>query len=127
MLGAVLLGGAVGGLARWGLADGLGAGADAGAWPWGTLVANVLGALLLGAVAASLSHHPDRLRLRGAMLLGPGLCGALTTFSALQLEVVRLLRDGRAATAAAYLLVTLAAGLAALAAGDRLVRHRAAA
>lgn len=125
MFGAVLLGGAVGGLARWGLADGLGAGGHAGAWPWGTLVANVVGALLLGAVAASLSGHPDRLRLRGAMLLGPGLCGALTTFSALQLEVVRLLRDGHAPTALAYLLVTLAAGLAAVAAGDRLVRRRA--
>lgn len=119
---AVACGGAIGGLARWGLAEGLGAGAQDGAWPWGTLVANIAGALVLGAVAARLLHadpaHPRRrLGVRGGALLGPGFCGALTTFSTLQLEVVRLVRDGEAALGIAYLAVTLAAGLAMARAG----------
>lgn len=110
MLLAVFLGGAVGGLARWGLSDWLGAGAEGGAWPWGTLVANTLGALLLGAAVV----HLLPARPRAHALLGPGLCGALTTFSTLQLEVVRLLRDGHAPTALGYLAVTLVAGLGAV-------------
>jgi CrcB protein len=120
LLLAVFVGGAAGGLARWGLSDWLGAGAHAGAWPWGTFVANVAGALLLGAVAASLMHHPDRRHLRAGDLLGPGLCGALTTFSTLQVEVVRLADDGHVGTAVGYLVATVAAGLAAVRIGEAL-------
>ncbi len=118
MLLAVFLGGAVGGLARWGLSDWLGAGAGGGDWPWGTLVANTLGAFVLGAVVVHLRAPRPRVHA----LLGPGLCGALTTFSGLQLEVVRLLRDGHASTALAYLAVTLVTGLAAVRLGAAAVR-----
>lgn len=120
MLLAVFVGGAAGGLARWGLSDWLGAGAHAGEWPWGTFVANVVGALVLGAVAASLLHHPDRRHLRAGDLLGPGLCGALTTFSSLQIEVVRLVDDGHVVTGVGYLVATIAAGLVAVRLGEAL-------
>jgi CrcB protein len=102
---AVALGGAAGALARVALAEALPP--EPGGWPWATLAANVAGTLLLAWLVRAGA------RGRGRLLLGPGLCGALTTFSALQLELVALLRDGALATAAGYAPVTLAAGLAA--------------
>ncbi|MTD45377.1 fluoride efflux transporter CrcB [Conexibacter sp. W3-3-2] len=121
MLLAVFLGGALGGLARWGLADGLGAGAHDGAWPTGTMVANLLGALVLGIVAARLLRHPDPSprRARAGALLGPGLCGALTTFSTLQVEAVRLIDTGHPGTALAYMAVTITGGFALVRVGLR--------
>ncbi len=102
---AVAAGGAVGALARAGLAEAL-APAD-GAWPWATLLANVVGTLLLAVLVRR------GVAGRAGLALGPGLCGALTTFSTLLVELVALLRDGAAGTAAGYALVSLAAGLAA--------------
>ena len=116
-LGAVFAGGAVGALARvavaerWPLA--------AGEWPWATLAVNVVGCLVLGAVLVLTAEGTAR---RG--LLGPGLCGGLTTFSALQLELVELLDEEEPALAAAYAAVTLTAGLVALEAGRRLAATR---
>ncbi len=46
------------------------------------------------------------------VIVGTGLCGSLTTFSSLQLEVFDLGRDGHAALAVAYLSVSVALGLA---------------
>ena len=60
-----------------------------------------------------------------AALVGGGLCGALTTFSTLQVEVVRLARDVGPATAAGYGLLSLAAGLAVALAAYRLASHAA--
>jgi CrcB protein len=102
---AVAAGGAVGALARAGLAEVLPP--TAAGWPWGTLLANVAGTLLLALLARRAVAG------RARLALGPGLCGALTTFSTLQLELVALLREGAAATAAGYAAVSLAAGLAA--------------
>ncbi len=118
---AVFLGGALGGLARHGLAEAWGAGAEAGAWPWGTLVANIAGAFLLGLVLVGFAQ-PHRRRLPAA--LGPGLCGALTTFSALQIEAVRLADDGHPLTAAVLLVVTVCAGYAAFRAGETVAARR---
>jgi CrcB protein len=69
-------------------------------------VVNVAGAFLLGLVVAGGG-------VRGA-LLGPGFCGALTTFSTLQLEVLQMLDDGRVALAVAYLAASLVVGLGAV-------------
>jgi CrcB protein len=107
---AVFLGGAAGAVARVALA--LAWPPEPGTWPWATFAANVAGAALLGAVEAR-RGLPDL----GRALLGPGLCGALTTFSALQVELVVLVDGGHAALAAAYAAASLAAGVAALAAG----------
>ena len=108
--GAIFAGGAAGAVLRALLAEWLDAGG--GDWPWGTLVANVAGAFVLGLVVARLppSRHA---------LLGGGFCGALTTFSTLELELLWMLDAGRTGLAAAYALVSVAAGIAAVAIGRR--------
>ena len=110
-LGAVFAGGALGTAARAGVAELLPHAAGTAGLPWATLAVNVAGALLLGLVAA-------RAPARGAFL-GTGLCGGLTTFSTLQVELFGLLEHGRVATALLYAAISLAAGLAAFAVGAR--------
>ncbi len=107
-LAAVFAGGAVGALARTGLAEAV-------TTPWATLLANAVGCLVLGGV---LVRTEDGTARRG--LLGAGFCGGLTTFSAFQLELLDLLRDGDLALALAYAVASLALGLAALDLGKRL-------
>jgi CrcB protein len=104
-LGAIFLGGAVGALLRAGIAEALpppGPG-----WPWATFAVNVAGAALLGYWFTTLPHSTY---LRP--LLTTGFCGALTTFSTVQLELVEMLDAGRLALAALYLGTSVAAGLA---------------
>ena len=87
---------------------------DPAHWPWATFAANLAGALILGYVAARLRDGHARL------LLGTGFCGALTTFSTMQLELLRMLDGEHYALAAGYALASLALGLAAVALGRRL-------
>ena len=82
----VALGGAVGSVARYGV------GVAAARWfglafPWGTLAVNVIGGLAMGLVAARIAPDNENLRL----LVGTGLLGGFTTFSAFSLETVRLM------------------------------------
>ncbi len=116
-LAAVFAGGALGALARTGIAEAWPV--VPGQWPWATFVVNVAGCLALGAVMGLTA--PGTVR-RG--LLGAGLCGGMTTFSALQLELVDLLGDGDPGLAAGYAAATLAAGLIALDTGRRLAGAR---
>lgn len=110
---AVAGGGAVGSLARWQLAlwlRGLAPG-----WPWGTLLVNVLGCLLIGWIAGSLAVRPLPEWLRLGLMTG--LLGGFTTFSAFSLETLELLRHGAGAAllnVAANLLLALAACAAGL-------------
>lgn len=104
-LGAIFLGGALGALLRAGLAEAFSVGA--GAWPWATFLVNVVGAALLGYWFTTLPHTSYR-----RPLLTTGLCGALTTFSTVQLELVEMIDGGRAGLAAVYLVASVAAGLA---------------
>jgi fluoride exporter len=104
-LGAIFLGGALGALVRAGLAEALpspGVG-----WPWATFVVNVVGAALLGYWFTTLPHSQYR-----RPLLTTGFCGALTTFSTVQVELVEMIDAGRAPLACLYLGVSVAAGLA---------------
>ena len=61
-------------------------------FPWGTLVVNVTGCLVLGLLtgAASAGHASAHLQL----LIGTGLCGALTTYSTFSYETLRLTETG---------------------------------
>ena len=119
-LAAVFAGGCAGAIVRAQLAETVGGG---GAWPWATFVANVGGAFLLGYVATWLRDRGPAADLR-LRLVGTGFCGALTTFSTLQLELLDMLDDGHGALAVAYVLASVAAGLAAVAIGDRLAGRR---
>lgn len=120
---AVVVGGALGALARRGLMEALPAATDGRGWPWATLAANLAGTAVLGlllALVPSLSGRGGLLR----PLLGAGFCGALTTFSTLQLELIRLVRHGHAALAAGYLAASLGGGLALAALGWRTIARR---
>lgn len=83
-------------------------------FPWGTCAVNVAGALLLGAVSGATlaGAAPSSLQL----LLGTGLCGALTTYSTFSYETLRLAQDGARFHAAANVVasVVAAAGAALL-------------
>ncbi|MFF3447909.1 fluoride efflux transporter CrcB [Streptomyces sp. NPDC002667] len=84
-------------------------------FPWGTLVVNVTGCLILGLLtgAASAGQVSGHLQL----LIGTGLCGALTTYSTFSYETLRLTGTGAAFYAAANVIVSVTAGLGAAFAG----------
>ena len=119
-LGAIFAGGVAGGLARSGLAEALPA--DAGAWPWATFVVNLGGAFLLGWLVTRLQERLPQSAYKRP-LLGTGVCGALTTFSTLQLQLVELAEDGHAALAVGYAATSLAGGLAAVFCATQLARR----
>ncbi|MEU1594938.1 fluoride efflux transporter CrcB [Streptomyces sp. NPDC005708] len=80
-------------------------------FPWGTLLVNVTGSLVLGLLtgAASAGHASPHLQL----LIGTGLCGALTTYSTFSYETLRLTGTGAGFYAAANVVANVAAGLGA--------------
>lgn len=106
---AVFAGGVLGALARAGLIEALPW--DGHGWPWATFLVNIAGTLLLGYFATRLQE-----RLAPSTyprpLLGTGLCGAFTTFSTFQVELIELARNGATGIAACYAAASLAAGLA---------------
>jgi fluoride exporter len=119
-LAAIFAGGFLGAIARTGLLEALPR--DAAQWPWATFAANVAGAFALGYFATRLQERLPLSAYRRPFL-GTGLCGALTTFSTMQLELLRMLDGRHLGLAAAYAAVSLAAGFAAVAAATNLVRR----
>jgi CrcB protein len=117
---AIFIGGALGALARAGVDEALPV--RAGAWPWATFLVNVAGAALLGWTVTRLAERLPPSRYRRPFL-ATGVCGALTTFSTLQLELLRLLDDGRVALAAGYVAASLVAGFGAVWLASGLVRR----
>jgi fluoride exporter len=117
---AIYAGGVVGALLRVGLAQAFPP--DPGTWPWPTFAVNLLGAFLLGYFFALFRDQPEE-SLRHPFL-GTGVCGTLTTFSTLQLELYDLFDEGEAGLAAGYLAATLAAGYLLLRLGIALEARR---
>lgn len=115
----VAAGSVAGGLARFGMAWAAQRWLSPG-WPWGTLAANLLGCLLIGALDALWIRQS--LGLRERVLLMTGFCGAMTTFSTLILELAYMAREGLLGRAAFYLLGSVALGAGAFLAGTKLVR-----
>ncbi len=119
-LAAIFAGGFLGAVARAELVDILPH--AAGAWPWATFVANIAGALVLGYAVTRLQARPPATPYRRSFV-ATGFCGALTTFSTMQLELLRMLDGGYLALATVYAVASVAAGVWAVALTTRLARR----
>jgi fluoride exporter len=119
-LAAIFAGGFVGTVLRAGLAQGLVS--APGQWPWATFIVNMLGAALLGYFITRLQERlPPSLYRRA--FLGTGICGALTTFSTVMIEVAQMLESSQLVLAGAYVVASLAGGFAAIFLSTKLVRR----
>jgi fluoride exporter len=113
---AIMAGGAIGTLARAGLAEVLPH--RAGQWPWATFVVNLAGAFILGWLLTRLAERSAPSR-HWRFFAGTGFCGALTTFSTFQLELLQMLDHDRAGLVLGYAAVSLALGVGAAELGRR--------
>ena len=116
--GLVALGGGAGAVARYQLGrwltSALGPAAVA-AFPWATLAVNLLGSLAMGLLAGWLAKHGGSASGETwRLLVGVGLLGGFTTFSAFSFEMMMLIERGQAAQAVIYAAVSIFAGLTAL-------------
>jgi CrcB protein len=112
LLPVIAAGGALGALARWGLAHAL----PATGFAWSTVVTNVVGCALIGVLMALMIDRWSHTRYVRPFA-GVGVLGGFTTFSTSQLDVHRLLADGRVAVALLYAATTLVGGVLAVWAG----------
>lgn len=119
-LAAIFAGGVLGALARAGLLEAFPH--AAGQWPWSTFIANVAGAFALGYFATRLQERLPPSSYRRPFL-GTGLCGALTTFSVMQVELVDMLGAGETALALLYATASVLAGFAAVVVASKVVRR----
>lgn len=114
---AVFIGGFAGALARAGLLELWPV--TVGNWPWATFAANIAGCAVLAYVITHQSLNGwSSTRLA---LLGTGFCGALTTFSTVQIEIYELVDLGDVELAAAYAVSSVGLGLLAVSATRRFV------
>jgi CrcB protein len=118
---SILAGGAVGALARAAVGRGLAHGP--GEWPWATFLVNLAGVALLAWLTTRLAEMVAPTRY-WRLLIGTGFCGALTTFSTFQVEVIAMARDGHAGLAAGYVVCSLAAGMTLASAATLAARRR---
>jgi CrcB protein len=119
-LAAIFAGGVVGALARTGLAEALPH--DSAQWPWATFTVNVFGAFLLGYFATRLQERLPLSAYRRPFL-GTGICGALTTFSTMQVELLKMLDHEHYGLAAGYTAASIAAGFVAVWAATTITRR----
>lgn len=104
-------GGAIGGLARYGVDQAL------DFTPWATLAVNVLGCFAIGITIALVAGRAS------APFWIAGVLGGFTTFSAFAVEAVLLLLDDRVGWALAYIGATLVLGLLAVPLGQRMAQR----
>ncbi|MFD8339832.1 fluoride efflux transporter CrcB [Streptomyces solisilvae] len=89
-------------------------------FPWGTFTVNVVGCLILGLVTGAVVAGGISSDVQ--LLIGTGLCGALTTYSTLSYETLRLAEEGARFFAAANAIAGIAAGLGAAFTGAALAQ-----
>jgi fluoride exporter len=117
---AIAVGGALGALARVGLSCAFPA--AAGHWPWVTFAINLAGAFVLGYLVTRLQERLPLSTLRRP-LLATGLCGTFTTFSTVQVEMLKMLDANRDALAAGYIAASVAGGYLMVLVASALVRR----
>jgi CrcB protein len=120
VLGAIAVGGVLGAEARYGLS--LAVPHVPGAWPWSTLLTNVSGCVLIGALMVLIT---ERWRAHPLIrpLLGVGVLGGYTTFSAYAADAVAMTRAGAVGPALGYVLATPVLAVLGVAAGALLTRR----
>jgi CrcB protein len=112
----VALGGALGSVLRWAVTIGVARATREPTFPWGTMVVNLAGSLLIG-VLLGLATDRGALAAPARLFLVTGLLGGFTTFSAFSWEALALLRAGHAGAAGGYVAGSVLGGLLAAAAG----------
>lgn len=92
-------------------------------WPYGTFAVNILGGFLMGALAGYLAHRGGADQERWRLLLGVGVLGGFTTFSAFSLETALMVEKRAYAGAATYAAASVVLSIAALFAGLLIARR----
>jgi len=118
-LAAVFLGGALGTVLRASLAQAFPHSATA--WPWPTFGVNIAAAFLLGYAVTRLGERLPLSSYRRP-LLGTGLCGGLSTFSTMQVEILKMVDAQAWGLALGYAAASIAAGYAAVQLASAMVR-----
>lgn len=116
---SVAVGSALGGVVRFLVSGAVQARLTSG-FPGGTLVVNVVGSFVLGALARYLVLHPD-FSPAARLFLTAGFCGGFTTFSTFSIEILELLQNGMPGRAVVYLVASVVTGIVAAAAGFAVV------
>jgi CrcB protein len=93
----------------------------AGTFPWATLTVNVAGSFAMGLLAGWLARHGTGSESWG-LLLGVGVLGGFTTFSAFSLELAGFIQRGAIGLGALYMMASVGAGVAGLFVGLALMR-----
>lgn len=115
----VMVGGAVGSAARYGVGK-LTLASLGPNYPWGTLAVNLIGGFLMGVLAGILARTGGSEHTR--LLLGVGVLGGFTTFSSFSLDTVLMIERGQLGVAIAYVLISAIGSILALFAGLHLIR-----
>jgi CrcB protein len=89
-------------------------------FPWGTFMVNVVGCLILGTLTGAVTYGAASHSLQ--LLVGTGLCGALTTYSTFSYETLRLAETGARFFAVANVAASVVAGLGAAFTGAALAQ-----
>ena len=119
-IAAIFAGGALGTLLRAALAEAFPR--PPTAWPWPTFAVNIVAAFLLGYFVTRLTERLPLSSYRRP-LLGTGLCGGLSTFSTMQVEILKMLDAHAWALAAGYTAASVAAGYTAIHLATAMVRR----
>jgi fluoride exporter len=119
-IAAIFVGGALGTLARAALAEAFPQSATS--WPWPTFAVNVVAAFLLGYFVTRLQERLPLSSYRRP-LLGTGVCGGLSTFSTMEVEILKMLSAHAYGLAAGYAVASVVAGYAALHLATAMVRR----
>lgn len=118
----IAIGGGIGSVLRY-LIGGIAQRAGGIGFPVGTLVVNITGSFLIGALSQHFMNTQTHPLLRAALITG--LCGGYTTFSAFSLETVGLVEGGEVGRAAAYVVLSVTLSIAATFAGMAAIRATA--